>query len=146
MKFSHMISYSISFKSGLKGFSVKCDPKIEGCQKASTGCSCWIFKINNSKLIRVCLRHKETRCKAAKHAHQCDVCWFVFENQKLLKYHARVNCKPEKVYQCTLCDKTFGMSDDSEYRVPSAEDSEYRVKIDDSGSKVQIGQDFKDVL
>ena len=55
------------------------------------------------------------------------------------------------------------MSDDSEYRVPSAEDSEYRVKIDDSGSKVQplnleskltddsgskvqIGQDFKDVL
>ena len=29
------------------------------------------------------------------------------------------------------------MSDDSEYRVPSAEDSEYRVKMgwDDSGSK-----------
>ena len=57
------------------------------------------------------------------------------------------------------------MSDDSEYRVPSAEDSEYRVKIDgngsgskvqtlnlesklmdDSGSYVQIGQEFKTVL
>ena len=58
------------------------------------------------------------------------------------------------------------MSDNSEYRVLSAEDSEYMQSqnrwddsgsevqtlnfesklMDDSGSKVQIGQDFKDVL
>ena len=38
MKFSHMIPYSISFKSCFTQFSVKCNGEIQGCQKASTGC------------------------------------------------------------------------------------------------------------